>query len=126
MFKTDSPKRQKLRMALDAPVQMEAESVTAKDAVAVVANKLAGVNVMIRAKGLGPRKIDLKLTEPVPLGAALQYIEDELGIVFVLREYGIVVVAADEKLPPGAVRVVDFWKHAKATETKAETKEKQK
>ena len=46
----------------------------------------------------------------------LQFLEDELDVVFVLRDYGVVVVAAEEKLPPGAVRVLDFWKYGKALE----------
>lgn len=58
--------------------------------------------------------VTFKLSEPIPAGAVLELIEDELGVVFILRDYGIVVVSADEKLPPGALRVVDFWKHGAA------------
>jgi hypothetical protein len=109
--KTDFPYVGKLRKALDAPVKLEANNLQAKDAVVAVANKMSGVNVILRAKISDKRTIDLSFKESIPLGAALQYLEDELGIVFVLREYGIVGVAADERIPPDAVRLIEFWKH---------------
>ena len=49
------------------------------------------------------------LTNPVPLAAAMQLIEDEYPIRFVLRDYGIVVVDAS-RIPAGAMLVSDFIK----------------
>jgi hypothetical protein len=54
----------------------------------------------------------------------LQYLEDEAGCVFVLRDYGIMVTSAAERLPPGFVRVTEFWKQRKAAEPKDKSKEK--
>ena len=87
---------------------------------------LSGINLHVRAKSLKKEAIDVKLGESVPAGAVLQFLEDELDIIFVLRDYGIVVVAADERIPPGAVRVTDFWKHGKTAEPRPNTKEKDK
>jgi hypothetical protein len=74
---------------------------------------LPDFNLTIRAKAVSKDKVSVELKQPVPAGAALQYLEDELGVVFVVRDYGIVVVPADERLPPGAIRAVDFWKSGK-------------
>jgi hypothetical protein len=30
-----------------------------------------------------------------------------------LRDYGIVAVTADDRIPPGAQRVIDWWKRGK-------------
>ena len=87
---------------------------------------LPGINLHVRTKLSKKDAIDVKLFEPVPLGAVLQYLEDELAIIFVLRDYGIVVVSADERIPPGAVRVIDFWKHGKTAEPALREGQRQK
>jgi hypothetical protein len=50
----------------------------------------------------------LRLSGAVPLGAALQALEDVAKISFAVREYGILVT--DQPLPQGAVRLHAFWK----------------
>jgi hypothetical protein len=125
-LKAESPMTEKLRKALNSPVSFSPGRITAKESLEVVHGKMfPGINLHIRAKSL-KKEIDIKLTEQVPVGAVLQYLEDELDIVFVLRDYGIVVVGAEERLPPGAVRVIDFWKHGKTAEPRPDTKEKAK
>jgi hypothetical protein len=111
-LKPDSPQTDKLRKALDAPMHMNMKGLLPKDSLELLRDKaLPDINLLLRAKKMKKEAIGVSLTAPVPVGALLQYLEDELDIVFVLRDYGIVVVDAGEKLPPGAVRVVDFWKH---------------
>jgi hypothetical protein len=119
-----SPMTDKLRKALDAPMTFPRAESDLADLMEYVRDKGLDVNIIIRLKLIKKEKLKVKLERPIPLGAFLQFVEDEIGVVFVLREYGIVVVAADERLPPGAIRVVDFWKHGKPAEPKAETKDK--
>jgi hypothetical protein len=108
--KTATPLTNKLRTALDATATLKQQG-SPEDYLNFLRKELLpGINLQTRAK-LANIPIDLKLTEPVAVGAILQFLEEELKVIFVLRDYGIVVVAADERLPPGAVRVVDFWKH---------------
>jgi hypothetical protein len=125
IVRSDSPMTDKLRKALDAPVRLEFHG-TSLSVLAHVRNTLLpGVNLVIRAKAIKNEDgVDINLKEPLPLGAFLQYLQDELDVVFVLRDYGIVVVAAGEPLPPGAVTVVDFWKRGKLAEKSSQAKEK--
>jgi hypothetical protein len=123
--KSDLPMIEKLRKALDTPVRLDVGSLSPGEVLGYVRDKmLPGVNLHMRLKSFKKEAIDVKLTEQLPVGAVLQYLEDELEIVFILRDYGVIVVAADERLPPGAVRVIDFWKRGKAAETKSDPKEK--
>lgn len=113
----ETPLTEKLRKALDATTRLKIDGVAPKDAFEYLRDTaLPGINVIVRAK-LKKDSVTIKLSEPVPVGAALQYLEDELEVVFILRDYGIVVVSADERLPPGAIRVVDFWKQGAAGKT---------
>jgi multidrug resistance efflux pump len=123
-IRQDTPLTEKLRKALDASVSVTLGDVAYGDAMDHVKTKLLpGINLVVRHKSK-KTGVAMKLPEQVAVGAVLQYLEDELDVVFVLREYGIVVVQADEKLPPGAVRVLDFWKHGKTPEPAAAPKEK--
>jgi hypothetical protein len=127
LLKPESPMTDKLRKALDAQTRMDLSSTSPKDVLEYLREKsLPGINLHVRAKSLKKEAIDVKLGESVPVGAVLQYLEDELDIIFVLRDYGIVVVAADERIPPGAMRVIDFWKHGKTTQPRPDMKEKAK
>ena len=120
-----SPMTDKLRKALDTPMTFpRAEVDLLTDLMEFVRDKGLDFNIIIRLKSTKKMRLNIQLEKPIPLGAFLQYLEDELGVVFVLRDYGIVVTAADERLPPGAIRVVDFWKHGGKAETKQDTKEK--
>jgi multidrug resistance efflux pump len=122
-IKSETPLTEKLRKALDAPAAHNGGKFNPTDALNnVQTNMFPGINLLVRAKSLKKEPMEIKLTQPVPAGAYLQYLEDELDIVFVLRDYGIVVVGADEKLPPGAMRVIDFWKLGKAPEPAAKEK----
>ena len=106
----ETPLTEKLRRALEATAQLDEDAVAPAEAFNYLREKaLPGFNLIVRAK-LKDDPITVKLREPVPVGAMLQFLEDELRVIFVLRDYGIVAVSAEERMPPGAVRVVDFWK----------------
>jgi hypothetical protein len=45
----------------------------------------------------------------LPLGAALQWVEDAFGVRCIVREYGIVVTRED-RVPPGALSASDLWR----------------
>jgi hypothetical protein len=125
VVRSASPMTDKLRKALDAPVRMQAQGLTAKDLLDHVRDTmLPGVNLHVRAKALKNNAVDINLKEALPLGAFLQYLEDELEVVFVLRDYGVVVVGEGERLPPGAINVIDFWKRGKIAEKPSQVKEK--
>jgi hypothetical protein len=127
LLKPESPMTDKLRKALDAQTTMNISGISSKEVLEHLRDKsLPGINLHVRAKSLKKEAINVKLGESVPVGAVLQFLEDELDIIFVLRDYGIVVVAADERMPPGAVRVIDFWKHGRTTEPRPDIKEKAK
>jgi hypothetical protein len=105
--------------------------VNLEDAVGYVKEHAKGVNVMLVASAtfaydpnsknkLTQEKASLVLQEAIPLGAVLQWIEDRFGVVFFLREYGMVVQDA-QRAPPAAAPLLQEWKRFKslrATETK--------
>lgn len=125
--RTDSPLHDKLRMALDNRIKFKAEKKSPTEVLSFVRDYLPGVNLNVRIKpplkgAFNPedpaRTVTADFSEPIPMGAFLQFLEDELQCTFILRDYGVVVISAAEKLPPGAVRVTDFWKHDKAADKK--------
>jgi hypothetical protein len=117
-LKSDSPLSDKLRSALDASTSVDVQSASVQEVVEYIREKmLPGINVHVRGKAIKNDNVTVRLPESVPVGAVLQYLEDELEVVFVLRDYGIVVVAADERLPPDTVRVVEYWKLSKTKST---------
>jgi hypothetical protein len=121
----DTPLSANLRKALNTSVTLDEQGISPGEALALVRDRwMRGVNLIVRAGRLKQDPLEISFKEPISLGAFLEYLEDELKIVFILRDYGVVVVAADERLPPGAVRVVDFWKREKAAEKPGPEKEK--
>jgi Surface antigen variable number repeat len=106
----ESPQHEKLRKALDMPAHFPNVEISLVDLMEYIRDKGLGFNTVIRVKSLKKDKLKIQLVTPIPLGAAFQYIEDEFDVVFILRDYGIVVVGAMDRLPPDAVRLIDFWK----------------
>jgi hypothetical protein len=105
------PIADRLRKALDEPVSMR----FADAPVSEVLNQLRqhhGLNIKyVPRAGAGP-KLTFELKD-LPLGAALEYLEDSLtDYTFVMREYGLLLTVAD-RVPPGAVPLRDFWKRGR-------------
>jgi hypothetical protein len=96
----------KLRKALDKSVTLRFDDVPLAD-VFTYFTEMSGVSVVNSTTGLANVKVRVNLAGPVPLGSALQVLEDTAGIQFAVRDYGILVV---NKLPPGMMSVRAFWK----------------
>jgi hypothetical protein len=109
----------KVRAALDTPIKGEFRDSQPREIVEWLSTNLKGINVHLSAK-VPNIKVSLKLTESIPVGAALQWLEDEFGWRCVLRDYGVVITERDA-VPPGATPLLEFWK-----QRPKETKEKAK
>jgi hypothetical protein len=97
-----------LRKALDTPIKVEAKEVPLKDLLKVLEQKAPGVHFVMASSIAGaPLSMTLQLSETVPLAAILQAVEDDLGVRFVVRDYGVLVTG---HAPAGAMSVQQFWK----------------
>jgi len=114
--KVEGTMAERLRKALAMPFTLDAKDgvVQFNDAVDILREKLKGINV-VAPQGVSGRVATIQLTEAIPLGSALQFLEEEYNVRFVLRDYGIRVVDAEEQMPPGALLVVDYWKQHRDT-----------
>ncbi len=109
----------KVRQALDVPIKGDFNGVILRDVLDHIREHTKGVNLHFVSKKLDLNEpITLTLRDPVPLGAVLQWFEDNLGLRCVARDYGIVITDQD-RVPPGAVFVHDFWKRERSTESKS-------
>src|SRR5262245_32778108 len=109
---------EKVRAALDKPIKGEFRDSPPREIIEWLSTNLKGINVHLSAKLAPNGKVNLKLTESIPVGAALQWLEDEFDLRCVLREYGIVITERDH-VPPGATPLLEIWK-----QRPKETKEK--
>lgn len=107
----------KVRAALDAPVKGEFRDSRPSEIIEWLTRPFKGINIHVTAKIPDNLKLTIKLTEPIATGAALQWLEDELGLRCVLRDYGIVIAERD-RIPPGATPLLDYWKKSKSIELK--------
>jgi hypothetical protein len=105
-----APTIHNVRTALETPIRVEFKQVPLGDVLEYLQKHVKGVNLLSGVKG-EVQPVNAVLTEPVTLAALLQLVEDQAGVRFVVREYGIVAVDRDA-VPPGAVPVSDFLKQA--------------
>ena len=103
-----------IRRALDGPVRIDVKDSGLREVLDVLKGTAKGVNFLLAPSAPVDQAATLKLQEPIPLGAALQLIEDQFGVVCIVRDYGIVFTDRSG-VPPGAVGVIDFWKHRAPT-----------
>ncbi|MCI0380530.1 MAG: hypothetical protein L0215_23330 [Gemmataceae bacterium] len=106
---------EKLRKALDTPVEVRISNASLNDALTYLQDKMQGINLHIGSNNLVEAQVQFQLQKPVPVGAVFQWLEDQLDCRFVIRDYGIVATER-ERIPPGAVLVHDFWKNKVKTE----------
>ncbi len=125
---------EKIVRILDTPITPDLKDVNFEQAMEYFKKQAKGINVLVLLRasksgsvGAGPpldpsdaaRKPSLTLKEPVPLGAVLQWIEDQVcgpngeRICLVLRDYGIVVTDSTG-VPPFATPLLDYWKKSRA------------
>jgi hypothetical protein len=100
---------EKLRKALDTQITVDFKNKPPAVALKKLQEHLKGVNFINMSGSIYEGTLDMKLDEPVPLGAALQMFEDQTGVRFYVREYGLVVAPANQ-VPKGALYLHDFWK----------------
>jgi hypothetical protein len=120
------PMAERIRKALDTPVELKIEKVPAGDALQFLLKQGGDLPVVNRVNLTEP--VQLVGRDKVPLGAALQMLLDQLSgedVHLLVREYGILVTTG-KAMPAGAVELHEFWKgsvHTKpATETKPDKK----
>jgi hypothetical protein len=110
----------KLKKALDKAVPLKFEKMPLNEVLQFLEDKVKGVSfhIVSSKRGMEKKLISLDLKE-VPLGAAIQAIQDSApGLRFVVRDYGV-LVTWENKLPPRALLLEDFWKGAAAKEKPA-------
>jgi hypothetical protein len=108
------PMADKVRKALDATVGLkELKTVPLGDVVAFFRDAAAGVPFLANLGDKAKEPVSLALKGDVPLGAALQALQDVVpGLQCYVREYGI-LITLDDAAPPDGMRLIDFW-HPKA------------
>ena len=106
------PTADRLRQALGRRVTVSFKDATAREALEALRKEADGLHIQAPAKGEAwNEKVTATLSD-VPFGAALQLLEDVLaGHRIVVREYGLFIVP-QEKVPPGATLLGDFWRDA--------------
>jgi hypothetical protein len=114
------PMADKIRKALDRPI-----TITAKDEpLSRVLNTLSkdtGLTIQVAVVGIRDLPVTGKL-ENIPLGAALQWLEDAVpDCRVVVRDYGLLLANRDS-LPPRALLLNDFWKGGTEGATRVEGK----
>ena len=107
----------KIRAAMKIQVRGTFSEKPAREILELLTEKVKDVNIQLKVTN-GEAPGSLTLTSPIPLGAALQWFEDQFNWRFVVRDYGIVAVERD-MVPPGAILLQDFLK---APATKEEKK----
>jgi hypothetical protein len=103
----------RLQKALDAPVEIDFSSVPIEDALTHLFRQVGDIPLVVRLEDQA--SITLKAPLAIPLGAALQMIQDRYpdSLEFVVRDYGILVTERN-KLPNDTIITVhDFWKLAR-------------
>ena len=99
----------KIRKALDTPVHVDFKQAKPKEILDFLQQHTKGFNLVEQVRMDKAAPVDLRLTEPVPVGAIFQFLEDQYGWRFVVREYGIVITEPGP--PTGAVHLQAFWKN---------------
>jgi hypothetical protein len=102
------PMADKIRKALDRPITLAFEG-PLRAILDDILKAAPGLVIQVPDKDILSARVAVKL-ENVPLGAALQWLEDALpGYQVVVRDYGL-LLAPKGSLPRGALLLNDFWK----------------
>lgn len=100
---------EKVHAALEKPVELEFNETPIRDVVDFLI-EYVGINIVLvvadPAERDWPTTINIK---GVPLGAAIQAIEDTHEVRFFVRDYGMMVVVGNRAIP-GATPAVEWWR----------------
>jgi hypothetical protein len=97
----------KFRAALELQVNIDFGEAQLGKVLEYLQTNVKGVNLTLGG-GVNPKAlVKSKLPEPITLLAALQLLEDQVGMVFTVREYGIVGVDRNS-VSQGALSVSEF------------------
>ncbi|HVS39048.1 MAG TPA: hypothetical protein VMS17_26045 [Gemmataceae bacterium] len=117
------PTADRIRAALDKPFSYEAQGRTMSDVIKEMNDAFLGSTQGLVIKDAAHDVTDGNGVsvhfDRMPLGAALEWVEDTLpNYRFYVRDYGLVFAARDQA-PPGAPLLHDFWKGQKADDKDA-------
>jgi hypothetical protein len=107
-----TPTTERMRLALATSVKVEFTNSSLDEVLNHFQSKIkdVGVNLALAAKEVSREtRVKASLAVPVSLLAALQLLEDTQSLRFIVREYGIVAVDANN-VPPGSLSVTEFAK----------------
>jgi hypothetical protein len=115
------PMTDKIRKALDRPITITARQEPLSGVLDTIA-KESGLTIQVQPGcGLG-ETVTVKL-ENLPLGTALQWLEDAApGCRVLVRDYGLLLAPPGGSLPRGALLLNDFWKADAEGATRVEGK----
>ncbi len=100
------PMAERIRKALNTRVKVDYEGISLAGALKDLDEKAPGLSFRDRS-GRGATRETLQFGETLPVYAVLQAMEDYFGVIFVVREYGILVTVA-KQVPPGATTLQEF------------------
>jgi hypothetical protein len=112
----EGPMADKIRQALDKPISASYKEAPFDAVLGDLKKSNPGIHFQISmASGSLAPPVSIQF-ESLPLGAVLQWLEDMLpGHRVVVREYGL-LITSQERIPPGALLLDDFWKRGKPEE----------
>jgi hypothetical protein len=118
-----TPMADRVRTLLDQEVEFETN-----DRIDSALNNLLDVaksDIPVRKLLIPPSELQVALKGKLSVGAWFQAIEDsDPSVRILVRDYGLLLTTKD-RVPDGAIRVLDFWK-AKEAKPKAEPKPAEK
>jgi hypothetical protein len=111
---TRGPAADRIRKVLDRKVTLKFSGTPASEVLKLLQKESGDLHIQAATKDSAwTEKVTANLTN-MPLGAALQLLEDALGkYQIVVREYGLLIVPT-ERVPRGAVSLTEFWKGGKS------------
>jgi hypothetical protein len=113
------PMAERIRKALQTSVKVNYEDAKFDDILNILSKQVEGLSFrnQFRRESVPESKITLRFEESLPASAILQALSDETGCVFLVRDYGILVVVNNPKnVPPGAMTVEEFLRQKPAEE----------
>jgi hypothetical protein len=115
---------EKIRKALERPVNLKVEQATLGAVMQMLQDK-AGITIQLAEGNLADYPVSGLNLKDIPVGAALEAVEDKFAtrrsdglngdeehqpaLRIAVRDYGLLVIPED-RLPPGAMLLEEFWK----------------